>query len=521
MSELQLAFLLLLFVVAAVGAIEEKLRTPYPIVLVIAGLLISLVPKFPAVTLTPDLVFFVVLPPLIYAGAWLTSWREFSYNLVSILLLAIGLVFFTTFIVAYTAHWMIPLFDWRSGFLLGAVVSTTDAVAAIAIARRLGLDRRIVDIVSGESLVNDATGLLALEFGIAMVTGTESLSVGTGMLRFAELIAIGLATGFAIAFAIDAVSRHLDDAKVEITLSLLVPYATYIVAERLHGSGVLAVVVCGLYLSRRSVHFFSPAVRVQVSAFWNAFTFMLNGLVFVAIGLQLRTVLAAITRYSFHRLMLHAIIFTLFLIAVRLVWIYPGAFIAHVIRTRLLRQAESFPSGRSIFIAGWMGMRGVIALAAALSLPAIPQRNIIVFLTFSVILGTLVLQGLSLTPLIRLLGLSSTDTTMHDEIRDARIAMTEAALHELEQRRSERDAFGDVYDDLARHYSMRLAALREEGADEHGSSVAHAERHREMSRELVQLERATAVRLRDEGRLGDQELRELLNDLDLAESRLE
>lgn len=520
MSELQLAFLLLLLVVAAVGALEEKLRTPYPIVLVVAGLLISFVPRFPSVQLTPDLVFFVVLPPLIYAGAWLTSWREFSYNLVSILLLAIGLVFFTTLTVAFTARWMIPLFDWRSGFLLGAVVSTTDAVAAIAIARRLGLERRIVDIVSGESLVNDATGLLALEFGIVMVAGTGSISVVTGVVRFAELAVIGLATGFAIAFVADIVSRYLDDAKVEITLSLLIPYATYIVAERLEGSGVLAVVVCGLYLSRRSVHFFSPAVRVEVNAFWNAFTFMLNGLVFVGIGLQLRTVLAAITGYSFRQLMLHAVTFTLFLIAVRLVWIYPGAYIAHVVRTRLLRQTDPFPSGRSIFIAGWMGMRGVIALAAALSLPAIPQRNVIVFLTFSVILATLVLQGLSLNPLIRFLGLSSIDTTPHDEIRRARIAMTEAALHELEQKRSGEDAFHDVYDDLARHYSMRLAALREEGADEHGSSVEHAEVHRDTSRDLIRVERATAVRLRDEGRIGDEELRELLNDLDLAESRM-
>ena len=520
MSELQIAFLLLLLVVAVVGAIEEKLRTPYPIVLVIAGLLISLVPAFPPIRLDPDVVFFVVLPPLIYAGAWLTSWREFSYNLASILLLAIGLVAFTTLTVAFTARWMIPLFDWRSGFVLGAVVSTTDALAAIAIARRLGMDRRIVDIVSGESLVNDATGLLALEFGV-MIIGGATPSIASGSVRFAELIVVGLAVGVGVAFVVDWISRKLDDAPVEITISLLVPYAAYIVAERLDGSGVLAVVVCGLFLSRRSVYFHSPAVRVEVKAFWNAFTFVLNGLVFVAIGLQLRTVLAAITRYSFSRLFFHAVAFTVFLIAVRLVWIYPGAYIAHLIRTRLLGQNESMPSGRSIFAAGWMGMRGVIALAAALSLPDMPQRNLIVFLTFSVILGTLVFQGLTLTPLIRVLRLDVSESAPHHEVRDARIAMAEAALHEVEQNRTGHGAFTDVYDDLARHYTLRLAALREEGADEHGTSAEHAAEHRELSLELIRVERATAVRLRNEGRIGDEELRELLRDLDLAESRLE
>jgi CPA1 family monovalent cation:H+ antiporter len=516
---LQFVVLLLLLCVAAFAALARKLQTPYPIVLVIAGLVISFIPKFPKVELNPDLIFFVVLPPLLYAAAWTTSWRDFSHNLTSILLLAIGLVTFTVFSVAALAPRIVSI-DWRSGFILGAVVATTDAIAATSISRRLGVARRIVDVVEGESLVNDATGLLALQLGLAMVLRGQSLNLSFALLRLGQLAAIGIGVGIAVGFVIDWLERQIEDASIEITISFLVPYAAYLTAEELKGSGVLAVVTCGLLLSRRSARFFSPTVRMQVNAVWAALTFILNGFVFVLIGLQLPSVVGAIPEHRFPELIIDAAQFSALVIGLRLLWVFPGAYLSQFIRVRFLKQNDPLPSPRAIFIVGWTGMRGVIALAAALSLPAaIAQRNIIVFLTFSVILVTLVLQGLTLAPLIRALRVGGQEPTKH-EVREARVQMLEAALQHLDRASSEDlEKFADVYEDLASHFRTRLATLLGEGADEHGSSAEHDQRYG-VSRQLISVERETAIHLRDQGRISDESLSELLNELDLEESHL-
>src|SRR5580704_3764373 len=255
---LEMVFLLLLLFVVAFGALAHKLQVPYPIILVVAGLLLGFVPGSPQITLIPDVIFFVVLPPLLYSAAWLTSWREFSYNLVSILFLAFGLVLFTILGVARAAPWFFSGFDWRMGFVLGAVVAPTDAIAATSIAKRVGLPKRIVDLLEGESLVNDASGLLALEFGIAMLVGGETPTVASGMLRLFYLTTTGIVVGLVIGGIVHWVEHHIDDGPIEIALSILTPYVAYLAAESLHASGVLAVVACGLYLSRKSSHFFSP-----------------------------------------------------------------------------------------------------------------------------------------------------------------------------------------------------------------------------------------------------------------------
>ncbi|HZC65380.1 MAG TPA: cation:proton antiporter, partial [Candidatus Dormibacteraeota bacterium] len=236
----ELVFLLLLLFVVVFAALAQRLKTPYPIVLVIGGLLLGFVPAIPKVALNPDLVFLVVLPPLLYYGAWQTSWRDFKYNLVSILLLAFGLVGFTAFGVAQTARWIFAGFDWRLGFVLGAVVSTTDAIAATAIAKRVGLPQRIVDVLEGESLVNDATGLLALEFGIAMVWNGTTPTVWQGFSRLTFLILVGLLIGLAVGIVVEWFENRIDDGPIEIVISILVPYATYLGANAAHASGVLA-----------------------------------------------------------------------------------------------------------------------------------------------------------------------------------------------------------------------------------------------------------------------------------------
>lgn len=522
----EILFLLLLLFVAAFGALARKLKTPYPIVLVIAGLLLSFVPGIPRFKLNPQIVFFVVLPPLLYSAAWLTSWREFRRNLVTILFLAFGLVGFTVYGVAETAHWFLSGFDWRLGFVLGAVVATTDAIAATSIAKRIGLPQRIADVLEGESLVNDATGLLALEFAIALLVRGETPSVGAGLARLIFVIVVGIAIGLLVGAGVHWLEPRIDDGPIEITISILVPYAGYLAAEAVHASGVLAVVACGLYLSHRNADLFSPSVRIQAYAVWNALTFVLNGLVFVLIGLQLPYVLDGIEQYHLHSLILFGALFSALVIVLRLVWTFPGAYLPFLIRKHIFDREEPAPPARQVFVIGWTGMRGVIALAAALSLPELladgspfPQRNLIVFLTFSVILVTLVLQGLSLPALIRVLGLAGGGGHLREE-EAARRAILEDALGYLKKARSGAppDA-ADDYDDLARHYLQRLAELPGEDAHRGVAPGSHA-RFRKLSRELLTVERQSAARLRKEGRVSDEALRQIEHELDLSEARL-
>jgi len=522
----QIVFLLLLLFVVLFGYLAKKLQTPYPIVLVVGGLLLSFIPGIPRVSLNPDLVFLAVLPPLLYHAAWLTSWREFSYHLVSIVLLAFGLVAFTVFGVTQAGHWLLPGFDWRVGLVLGAVVAPTDAIAATTIAKRIGLPKRIVDILEGESLLNDATALLALEFGIALLIGGERPTFTAGLLRLLYLTFAGIAVGLALGEIVHQIEDHIEDGPIEIALSLLIPYVAYLAAESMDASGVLAVVVCGLYLSRRSSHFYSPTVRLQAWAVWDSLTFILNGFVFVLIGLQLPYVLDAMPEYRPSTLLMYGASFSAFLIVLRLIWMYPGAFVANVIRRRILHQKEPMPRVRAIFVLGWTGMRGVISLAAAIALPQVlangapfKQRNMIVFLAFSVILVTLVLQGLTLPPLIRKLGLAGSASSESEE-KEARRAIAQAALRHLEEMsQNDGERLNEVYEDLGQHYRHRLATLSDaDSADP--AAVTFYKRFVHLSRELIQVERRTAIDLRKQRRISDALLRELEYELDLSEIRL-
>jgi CPA1 family monovalent cation:H+ antiporter len=523
----EIVFLLLLLFIVVFGVISKKLKIPYPIVLVIGGLLLSFVPEIPRINLNPQIVFLVILPPLLYSAAWLTSWRDFSYNLVSILFLAFGLVTFTVLGVTGLGHWVIPGFDWRLGLVLGAVVAPTDAIAATSIAKRVGLPKRIVDILEGESLLNDASALLALEFGIALLVGRQQPTFIYGLSRLFYLTAVGILIGLVIGEIVHLVEDRIDDAPVEIALSILTPYVSYLTAEALHASGVLAVVACGLFLSRQSSHFFSPGVRLQVWAVWESLTFILNGVVFVLIGLQLPYVLDSIRDHNRATLIAYAAVFSAFLILLRIVWMFPGAYLANLIRRRLLHQKERLPSVRQTFISGWTGMRGVISLAAAIALPQtfkdgspFTQRSMIIFLTFSVILVTLVLQGLTLPPLIRALGLAGS-ASRSPEDQDARRTILEAALRYLDQTRDNaKPELVEVYDDLSQHYRSRLASLNDDGTDSgDGIGPASYKQYVEVSLKLLTIERQTAVQLRNQRRISDETLRDLEHELDLSEAK--
>lgn len=524
--EIEIVFLVLLLFVVVFTALARKLKVPYPIVLVIAGLVLSFIPRIPNVRIEPDLIFLLVLPPLLYSAAWMTPWRDFHYNLVSILLLAFGLVGFTVVGVAYAAQWVFPGFDWRLGFALGAVVATTDAIAATSILKRLGLPRRLVDVLEGESLVNDATGLLALDFATAMVVKGQTPTLAAGALRLAYLVAVGVAIGIVIGMLVRWIHSYIDDGPIEILISILIPYAVYLAGESAHASGVLAVVACGLYVSRHDADFLSPTVRLQTAAVWNSLTFAINGLVFVLLGLQLPYVMAGLHQYSMKRLLVDGALFSAIVIVLRLLWMYPGAYFSHWVRKRLLHQRNALPRPKEIFVVGWTGMRGVIALAAAISLPVVladgnpfPKRNLIIFLTFSVIFVTLVLQGLTLSPLIRALGLAQKQSGAADE-REARRIIASTALTHLEESRAQHPSeFTEVYDDIARHYARRISGMSK-AQDDGGRSLQALRRYRSVTAELLKVERATALRLRNEGHINDDVLRKIEHELDLSESRL-
>ena len=525
LHSVEVVLLLLLLFVAGFAWLAQRLKIPYPIVLVIAGLVVCFVPGIPRVSLHPELIFLVVLPPLLYAAAWVTSWRDFKENFINIASLAIGLVAFTVFGVAVVVPLFFAGFDWRVGLVLGATVATTDAIAATSIAKRVGLPKRIVDVLEGESLLNDATGLLALEFGTAMVVYGQTPSFISGVARFVYLGAVGVAIGVVLAMLVEWFERRVDDANIEITISIFVPYAAYLAAEAVHASGVLSVVAAGLFLGGRSSRFFSPSVRLQANAVWSSLTFILNGLVFVLIGLQLPYVLSGIRESSLPRLVALGALFSAFLIALRLAWTYPSAYFANFMRSRILHRRDPVPNARGLFVVGWTGMRGVIALAAAISLPQtlssdapFPHRSLIIFLTFSVILVTLVLQGLTLPAVIRALGLGGSSRP-HTREEEARRLVLERALQRLKQRREEdKPEFADTYDDLAQHYRERLASVN--GQVDVDVNPQQYQRYLALSREMLEVERQAALDLRNQGRIDNEIARELEEELDLSETRL-
>src|SRR4051812_19645198 len=390
----------LLVVVAVLSALAQRLQIPAAILLLLGGLLLSFVPGVPSIDLNPDLVLFLFLPPLIYAAAWQSSWREFRAALRPILLLAIGLVLATTTTIAVVAHTVVGL-PWPVAFVLGAIVSPTDAVAASATAQSLGLSRRIVTVLEGESIVNDATGLVIYRFAVAAVV-TGAFSLWQASWQFVVVSAGGILIGLLIAWPVAWLHRRLDDAPREITLTLLTPFAAYLLADAVGASGVLAVLAAGLYLSRHSSTFFSPNTRLQADSFWNVLVFLLNGLVFILLGLQLPGLLAGLTSQCAAALIGAAALISIVVIVVRLAWVAVATSVLRLL-ARLNLITYIWGGWRNAVVVGWAGMRGAVSLAAALALPLtladgtpFPARTLLIGVTFGVILVTLVGQGLSL-----------------------------------------------------------------------------------------------------------------------------
>ena len=520
----ELILLTLVTSVALLAALAQKLKTPYPIVLVLGGLVLSFVPAVPNVSLNPTFIFLVVLPPLLFASALNTSWREFRHNIVMIGLLAFALVGFTVAGVAVAAHLLMPGFDLKTGAVLGAVVCTTDAIAAGAIARRVGLPRRLVDIIEGESLINDASGLLALQFAAAIVASGTAPSLLHGFWQLLYLVGGGIAAGMLVGKIISLFERPLQGSALQTLVSVATPYFAYLLGEGIHASGVLATVACGLYIGRKASDTFTSEARLDSRAVWNTIDFALNGFVFILIGLQLPAVLDGMRPLNWPRLIGGAAFVCALVIALRIVWMFPGARLAHFIQRRLLHQQIARPNPRELFVIGWSGMRGVLALAAALSLPVVtdtgnpfPHRQAIIFLAFSVILVTLVGQGLSLPVIIRKLRVCE---STHDQLEErvARRALLSAALESLVKMRDSNETTDEVsLDLLERYYRQRLKDLGPD--DDHHSSAQRDRIYANLSGRLRQVERNELVKLRDNGEIGDGTLRKLERELDLLDMR--
>ena len=526
----QILVILLLTFLVGFGILAQRLKVAYPIVLVLGGLLVSFIPGLPPISLNPDFVFVAVLPPLLFSSAAQTSWVEFKYHLVSISSLALGLVGFTVVGVAFAVHCLVPAIDWRVGLVLGAAVAPTDAIAATAIAKRLGLPNRIVDLLEGESLVNDASGLLALQFATALVLNGTIPSMTGGALRLIYLTTAGVFIGLAIGNIVQWIESRIENTQIEIALTIVTPYLAYSLADAAGASGVLAAVAAGLFLGRKRSSLFSPRARVESHSFWSTFSFLLNGIVFLLIGLQLPVVLHGIRSLSRRELALSAALLAISVILLRILWVVPATYIGYLVRHNLLHHPVKRPLLREAFIVGWTGMRGVVSLAAALSLPVtlasgklFPQRSLLIYLTFSTILVTLVLQGLTLSPLIRALHLPSSDT-YQARMRKARRAMLSSALRRLEElRKNDKPESAPMYDAFSQFYHQRLALFTESGDEHEGehdiSTEDSGERYRSVAEELRRAERSALMALHARDEIGDGVLRALETELDLLELR--
>src|SRR5688572_22697795 len=412
--------ILLLGVVLALTTIAQKIVVPYPILLVIGGLILSLIPGVPTVALNPDLVFLVFLPPILWAAAYFTSWREFRLNLRPISLLAVGLVVVTGGAVAMVAHLLLPGMGWAEAIALGAIVSPPDAVSATAIGKRLRIPRRVVTILEGESLVNDATALVVYRMAVGVAVGGTFVPA-EGVVTFLFAASVGVGIGIAVSSVTRWALCATNDSFTEIAITLLAPYVAWVLGEQAHASAVLACVAGGLHLRRHFSAAVSPITRIQGRAVWDVLVFMLNGFIFILIGLQLNALSQAIPEGRLGPVLMTGALVSLTAILVRLGWVPLAALIPRL--SASIRRRDPLPPWSGIFLIGWTGMRGIVTLAAALALPVstaagtpLPFRAEIILISFSVIVATLVLQGLTLTPLIRALHLEDDQGLEREEM---------------------------------------------------------------------------------------------------------
>ena len=518
---------LFLAILAGVAVAARRLKVPPAILLVIVGVSLSLAPGIPKIELAPELVLLLILPPVIYVAGVSMSWREFCFNLRPIALLAIGCVAFTTVMVAAAAHWLIGL-DWNVAFLLGAIVSPPDVIAPLAILRRLRVPRRLAVVLEGEGLVNDATALTFYRFAVAAISlGTFSIGQATG--TFVIIVAGEIAYGIFVGWFVLRLRRWAGDARVEITLAMITPYVAFWVPEYLGGSGVLATVAAGLYVSWNGPRLISAATRLQGLFFWDFVIYVIEGLVFLLTGSQAGFLLHSMDGQPPATLLAYAALTSAMVIVARFLWVFPAAYVPRWLVPGLARR-DPAPSWRVIFALGYTGARGIVSLAAALAIPlvtangaAFPNRDLVIFLTFSVILVTLVGQGLSLPLIIKALRLSDLTREERRQEQSAEALGRRKALAAVAKRvgeiASDRNLPREIVDALEASLTDRLAQLELRAHDEEQRREL-AKLREEIELTLIAHERAQIHELERSGELLDETRRRIERELDLMEVRL-
>jgi monovalent cation/hydrogen antiporter len=503
-----------------------RVRVPYPILLVLGGLALGFMPGMPDLELPPELVLVGILPPLLYGSAFFTSLRDLRANIRPVGMLAFGLVLLTMVVVAVVAHAIVPGLPWSSAFVLGAIVSPTDPVAAVAVMERLGAPRRVIRVVEGEGLINDGTGLVAYRFAVAAVV-TGSFSLWEAGLEFVLSVAGGIAVGLAVGWIVRQVRRRLDFLPAEITISLLTGYFAFIPAELLGVSAVIAAVTAGIYLGWHTPELTSPEVRLVGQSTWQIVLFVLNALLFTLIGLQLPGILDELDAYSAGELLWWGLAVWATVVAARAAWVFGMAWLPRRF-TPGLRDREPLQTAK-LALVSWSGLRGAVSLAAALAVPLstdagepFPGRSLILFLTFAVILGSMVIQGLTLPAAIRVLDLEDDSAEELREEARARIDAASAALARLEELQDEEWVREDTAERMRGSYTFRqtrFTARLDDGDD--GAIEARSVDYQRLRRELLDAERAVVDALRRRGEISDEVARRVIRDLDLEDARLD
>jgi Na+/H+ antiporter len=520
MEHIEAVIISLLVAVAGLSAVATRVGQPYPILLVLGGLGLGFLPGIPDVRLQPELVLVVFLPPLLYSGAFFANLRELRADLRTITLNSTLLVVATAAAVAVTAHALVAGLPWAVCFALGAIVAPTDPLAATTIARRFDVPRRAINVLEGESLINDASALVIYKIALGAVSGAAFSLLDAGM-QFVGAAAGGILMGLAVAVVLREIRQRLDDPPVEMTISLLSGYAAYVPAEAIHASGVVAAVTAGTALGWWAPQITTPSVRQELFSLWSSLTFLLNAILFVLIGLQLPAILDALSGESTGFLLGTAAVISAVVIGTRFLW---GWTMPYVVRAldRRPSQRERRADWRMRTVISWSGMRGAVSLAAALALPATtPQRDLLVFLTFAVILVTLILQGLTLPALIRALGVHDDGAEATEELR-ARLVATQAALARIEELGGEEWTRDDtiermigLYDYRRRRLKARAGKIDDDGYEDRSES------YQRLVREVLEAQRRAIVGLRNDGTISNDVMHRIERELDLEDQRLE
>ena len=523
--------LVLFLSICLVACLAQRVRMASPIAFVLSGMALALIPGVRSFEIPPDMMLLIFLPVLLSEAAYFTSPRDFKANIYPILRLAVGLVVATCVITAYMLHWLVPEISLAAGFVLGAIISPPDAVAAVSVVRHVPVPRRVMTVLEGESLINDATGLVMYKFAVAaVVLGTFSLAEAS--LHFLWMVISGLGLGWLIGWGYMRLFPRIKEMSVEILSTFLVPYASYLLVESLHGSGVLAVVATGLTLGWYAPQYFTPTFRIPAVAVWKMVTFVMNGLVFLLIGLHFPGLIGRLSAYNPLDLALLSVAVSLAAIITRFVWVYVVGYGSRYLIGRLRGGTPDYPAWQNVFIVAWTGMRGVVSLATALALPltiadgsAFPHRDLIIFLSFSVILVTLVLQGVSLPWLIGKLQLIYEGSVL-EERWEAQKEAAEVAMKKLGELAKNPSVQSAALERIISHYKDRLESLGDGpntplvfNKPPEKESYPLLQMENRIWKEVLDAEREAVICLRQRFRIGDDVMHDILGDIDLLHNR--